>query len=75
MRLYVLYARHVQGTTGEEPAVVGVGAGLLSLPERFQRLAIIGLIVAAGTAVIIVANPFADALLALGRRWASTPTF
>ena len=38
--LYVLYARRVQGTPDEEPAVVGVGAGLVSLPPRYRRLAI-----------------------------------
>jgi cation:H+ antiporter len=64
--LYVVYATHVRGTPDEEPAVVGVGAGLLTLPERYQRPAIVGLIVLAGTAVIIVANPFADALLHTG---------
>lgn len=64
--LYVVYARHVQGNPDEEPAVVGVGAGLLTLPIRFQRPAITGLIICAGTAVIMVANPFADALLHTG---------
>jgi cation:H+ antiporter len=64
--LYVLYARRVQGTQGEEPAVVGVAAGLLSLPQKYHRLVIAGLIVVAGAVVITIANPFADALLATG---------
>ncbi|CUR57303.1 conserved membrane hypothetical protein [metagenome] len=64
--LYVGYARRVQGTHGEKPAVVGVGAGLLTLPQRHQRAAVASLIVLAGTVVVIVANPFADALLATG---------
>lgn len=65
--LYVLYARRVQGTEEEEePAVVGVGAGLLSLPPRYQRPAIAGLILAAGAVILAIANPFADALLATG---------
>ena len=63
--LYVLYARRVQGTQ-EEPAVVGVAAGLLSLPPQYRRLAIVGLIVLAGVVILTIANPFADALLATG---------
>lgn len=64
--IYVLYARRVQGTPQEEPAVVGVAAGLLSVPENYRRPLIAGLIVAAGIVVFEVANPFADALLATG---------
>ena len=64
--LYVLYARRVQGSHHEQPAVVGVGAGLLSLPEGYRRPAIAGMIVFAGAVVILIANPFADALLATG---------
>lgn len=64
--LYVLYARRVQGTHGEEPAVVGVAAGLLSLPRKYHRLVIAALIFVAGAVVIMIANPFADALLSTG---------
>lgn len=56
----------MQGTQHEEPAVVGVGAGLLSLPPQYQRLAISAMIVVAGFVVLTIANPFADALLATG---------
>ena len=66
LALYVLYARRVQGTPGESPAVAGVPAGLLTLPSRFRRPAIAGLVVAAGGVVALVANPFADALLVAG---------
>jgi cation:H+ antiporter len=66
LALYLLYARRVQGTPGEEPAVVGVGAGLLSLPPRYRRVAIAGLIVVAAAIIGTIANPFADALLATG---------
>ena len=34
LALYVVYARRVQGTQDERPAVVGVSAGLLSLLSR-----------------------------------------
>ena len=64
--LYVLYAGRVQGTPGEEPAVVGVAAGLLSLPPPFPRMAVVALVVTAGTVILLIANPFADALLATG---------
>ncbi len=64
--LYALYARRVQGTPNEEPAVVGVAAGLLTLPPRYQRPAVTALIVVAGAVVFLIANPFADALLHTG---------
>jgi cation:H+ antiporter len=64
--LYILYARRVQGTPDEDPAVVGVGAGLLSLPPQYQRPAITAMIVVAGAVVVTIANPFADALLETG---------
>lgn len=63
---YILYARRIQGSEDEEPAVVGVGAGLLSLPPQYRRPAIAGLIVGAGAVILAIANPFADALLATG---------
>ena len=66
LALYLLYARRVQGTADEEPAVVGVAAGLLTLPARYQRAAIAGLIAGAGVVVLAIANPFADALLETG---------
>jgi cation:H+ antiporter len=64
--LYVLYARRVQGSQDEAPAVVGVGAGLLTLPPRYRRPAITAMILFGGTVVLLIANPFADALLATG---------
>jgi cation:H+ antiporter len=64
--LYVLYARRVGGTPEEEAAVVGVAAGLLSLPQRYRRAAVAALIVGAAAVVLLIANPFADALLATG---------
>ena len=64
--LYVLYARRVQGTPDEEPAVVGVAAGLLSLPPAYRRLSITALIVLPAVVVITIGNPFADALLQTG---------
>jgi cation:H+ antiporter len=66
LALYVLYARRVQGTTGEEPAVVGVGAGLLSLSPEYRRPAITALILAAAAVVVLIATPFTDALLLAG---------
>jgi cation:H+ antiporter len=66
LALYVLYARRVQGSPDEEPAVVGVAAGLVSLPVRWRRPAVAGLIVAAGAVVVATANPFTHALLSTG---------
>ncbi len=66
LALYVLYARRVQGTSYEEPAVVGVAAGLLSLPPRYQRPAIAALLLGAAAVVVLIANPFTHAFLATG---------
>ncbi len=73
LALYVHYARRVQGTPDEEPAVVGVAAGLLSLPQQFRRPAIAALIVFAGAVILVIANPFADALLATGTLFGIDP--
>ncbi|MCW2985947.1 MAG: hypothetical protein JWR63_3517 [Conexibacter sp.] len=73
--LYVFYARRVQGTPEEKPAVLGVPAGLVSLPPRHRRLAITALIVVAGVVVLAVANPFADALLRTGTSLGLDPYF
>jgi cation:H+ antiporter len=73
--LYVLYARRVQGSPEEEPAVLGVPAGLLSLPSQYLRPAITALIVLAAGVVLTVANPFADALLETGTALGFDPYF
>src|SRR3954467_15079257 len=73
--LYVLYTRRVQGTPEEEPAVLGVAAGLVSLPPRYRRPAIAALMLVAGAVVVIIANPFADALLVTGTSLGLDPYF
>jgi cation:H+ antiporter len=73
--LYLLYARRVQGTPEEEPAVLGVPAGLLTLPPHYLRATIAGLIATAAAVVITIANPFADALLATGTSFGLDPYF
>jgi cation:H+ antiporter len=71
--LYVVYAMRIQGTPDEEPAVVGVGAGLLTLPQRYRRAAIGGLIVVAAAVVVEIAIPFTDALLLTGAQLGFDP--
>jgi cation:H+ antiporter len=66
LALYVLYARRVQGTPYEEPAVVGVAAGLMSLPPRWRRPAVAALLLSAALVVLVIANPFTHALLDTG---------
>jgi cation:H+ antiporter len=61
---WVLFIRYT--SRGEQAAVVGVSAGLAGLPRRLQRLSIVGLIAFAGSVILLIANPFADALLAVG---------
>jgi cation:H+ antiporter len=73
--LYAFYARRVQGTPEEEPAVLGVPAGLVSLPPRYRRPAIAALILVAGAVVVTIANPFADALLGTGTSLGIDPYF
>jgi cation:H+ antiporter len=73
--LYILYARRIRGTPEEEPAVVGVPAGLVSLPRPYRRLSIAALIVVAAAVVVTIANPFADALLTSGASLGLDPYF
>jgi cation:H+ antiporter len=73
LALYVVYARRVQGTPSEEPAVVGVAAGLLSLPQRYQRPAVAALLLVAAGVVVLIANPFTHALLQTGTSWGMDP--
>jgi cation:H+ antiporter len=73
--LYLLYARRVQGSPEEEPAVIGVPAGLLSISPELRRPAIAGLIGTAAAVVITIANPFADALLETGTSFGLDPYF
>jgi cation:H+ antiporter len=73
--LYILYARRIQGTPEEEPAVLGVPAHLVALPPRYRRPAIGSLIVVAAAVVVTIANPFADALLASGTSFGIDPYF
>jgi cation:H+ antiporter len=73
--LYILYARRIRGTPEEEPAILGVPAGLVSLPRRYRRLSIAALIVVAAAVVVTIANPFADALLTSGTSLGLDPYF
>jgi cation:H+ antiporter len=73
--LYGFYASRVQGTPEEEPAVLGVPAGLVSLPPRRRRPVIAALMLVAGAVVVTIANPFADALLSTGTSLGIDPYF
>jgi cation:H+ antiporter len=73
--LYVLYARRIRGTPEEEPAILGVPAGLVSLPRRYRGPAIAALILVAAVVVVTIANPFADALLASGTSLGMDPYY
>jgi cation:H+ antiporter len=71
--LYVLYVRRVQGTPHEQPAVVGVAAGIAALPRSQRRRLVAGLLVFAAVVVVTVANSFTDALLATGSSFGVNP--
>jgi cation:H+ antiporter len=66
LALYVVYARRVQGSPEEEPAVASVAAGLVSLPAPHRRRAVAGLILGAAGVVVTIASPFTHDLLASG---------
>ena len=70
-----MYARRIKGTPEEEPAILGVPAGLVSLPPRYRRPAVAGLVVIAAIVVVTIANPFADALLASGAALGMDPYY
>src|SRR5919106_2299782 len=73
--LYVLYARRLQGVPREESVEFGVPAGLLSLPGRYQRPAILALGLLAVVVVLMIAPPFVDALLETGTSLGLDPYF
>jgi cation:H+ antiporter len=74
LTLYLLYARRIQGTHGEKPAVVGVAAGLLSLRPQYRRPSIAALMLVAASVVVTISNPSRTLSSRRGRRSESTPT-
>lgn len=66
LALYVFYLRRIRGTPDEPPAVVGVSAGIAALPRRQRRRLLVGMLALAAIAVVVVANPFTDALQKTG---------
>ena len=56
-------------------ALVGVPAGLVSLPAALSRPVIAALMLVAGAVVVTIANPFADALLSTGTALGIDPYF
>jgi cation:H+ antiporter len=50
----------------EEPDLIGSAAALGELPDRYRRIAVVGLFAASGTVILLCAKPFADNLVAAG---------
>jgi cation:H+ antiporter len=66
LALYGFYLRRIRGTPDEPPAVVGVSAGLASLPAEQRRRLLAGLLTLSAVVVVVVATPFTDALQKTG---------
>jgi cation:H+ antiporter len=64
--LYVLYLRRSTGGEPEPPHLVGVAAELAKLPKRQRTRATGGLMAFAAVAILITAEPFANAVIATG---------
>ena len=64
--LYVLYLRRSTGGDPEPPHLVGVAAELAKLPKRPRTRATAGLMAFAAVAILITAEPFANAVIATG---------
>ena len=64
--LYVFYLRRISGTPGEEPAIVGVSAGLAALPRQQRRRWLVGLVALSAVVLGATAVPFTDALQQTG---------
>jgi cation:H+ antiporter len=66
LSLYALYLRRVSTGSPEPPHLVGIAAELGRLPQRERRRWVGGIMVFSAVAVLITAEPFADAVLLTG---------
>jgi cation:H+ antiporter len=64
--LYVLYLRRVATGSPEPPHLVGVAAELGKLSQRQRRRWVAGIMLYSGCAVLVTAEPFANAVLHTG---------
>jgi cation:H+ antiporter len=64
--LYALYLRRVSTGSPEPPHLVGVAAELGKLPQRERRRWVGGIMLFSACAVLVTAEPFADAVLLTG---------
>ena len=66
LALYALYLRRVSTGSPEPPHLVGMAAELGRLPQRQRRRWVGGIMLFSACAVLITAEPFADAVLLTG---------
>jgi cation:H+ antiporter len=64
--LYALYLRRISTGAPEAPHLVGVAAELGKLPQRQRRRWVVGIMLFSACAVLVAAEPFADAVLLTG---------
>jgi cation:H+ antiporter len=64
--LYALYLRRVSSGSPEAPHLVGVAAELGKLPQRQRRRWVGGIVVFSACAVLVTAEPFANAVMLTG---------
>jgi cation:H+ antiporter len=71
--LYALYLRRVSSGDPEPPHLVGVAAELGELSKRQRRRWVLGIMAFSAVAVLITAEPFADATLMTGQAVGLSP--
>ena len=67
--LFGLYLRAAARTPHHEPEIVGPAELLAGLRPAGRRLAVVALFALAGVAILSAAEPFAESLVAVGRRF------
>jgi cation:H+ antiporter len=73
LSLYALYLRRVATGSPEAPHLVGVAAELGKLSKRHRRRWVGGIMLFSACAVLLTAQPFADAVLLTGTRVGISP--
>jgi cation:H+ antiporter len=65
--LFVAYVFRAAREEAEHPELIGAAAALGALPQRNRRIAVVLLFVYSAAVILLVAEPFADGLKAIGK--------
>ncbi|MFN8543217.1 MAG: sodium:calcium antiporter [Candidatus Binatia bacterium] len=69
LAMFIAYLRAAGRTHHEEPEVEGPAEALVALGTMGRRAAVLGFFLVAGAAILTAAEPFAESLVATGRRF------